>query len=143
MVLYYLDNTLVHYLALIYAFGAPNRLCSSITELKHIEAVKEPYCHSSCFKALGQMLLTNQQMDKLAASHVDFTKCSMLNGTSALGALSIVMIYTLLLLSLTPMYIILMTILPLTHSSHTYVLSLMITPLLTHTHVLSLMITPP
>lgn len=80
--------SLVHYLALIHAFRAPNRLCSSITELKHIKAMKEPYHSSSHFKDLSHMLLTNQQMDKLAASHVDFTKCNMLNKTSALGALS-------------------------------------------------------
>ena len=75
------QHSLIHYVALIHAFGAPNGLCSSITELKHIKAVKEPWCHSSRYKALGQMLLTNQQMDKLAASHVDFTKHGMLRGT--------------------------------------------------------------
>ena len=84
-------HSLVHYVALIHAFGALNRLCSSITELKHIKAVKEPWCHFSHYKALGQMLLTNQQMDKLATSCVDFTKCGMLKGTcldSSLVALS-------------------------------------------------------
>ena len=43
----------------------------------------------------------------------------------------IVTICTLLLLLLTPMYIIPMTILPLTHFSHVCVLSLTLTPLLT------------
>ena len=75
------QHSLVHYLALIRAFGAPNGLCSSITESKHIKAVKEPWRHSSRFEALGQMLLTNQRLDKLAASRVDFTKRGMLNGT--------------------------------------------------------------
>ena len=85
------QHSLVHYLALIRAFGALNGLCSSITESKHIKAVKEPWRQSSCFKALGWMLLTNQQLDKLATSHVDFTKRGMLNGTcteSVLAALS-------------------------------------------------------
>jgi len=38
--------------------GVPltNGLCSSITELKHIKAVKEPWCQSSQYKALIKML---------------------------------------------------------------------------------------
>ena len=43
------QHSLVHYVALICAFSAPNGLCSSITELRHIKAVKEPWCHSSCY----------------------------------------------------------------------------------------------
>ena len=66
------QHSLVHYSDLIHEFGAPNGLCSSITELKHIKAVKEPWCRSSHFEALGQMLLRNQQLDKLAAAQVDF-----------------------------------------------------------------------
>ncbi|KAI6046587.1 hypothetical protein EDC04DRAFT_2864743 [Pisolithus marmoratus] len=50
-----------HYHHLIQEFGAPNGLCSSITELKHIKAVKKPWRHSNHFEALGQMLVTNQQ----------------------------------------------------------------------------------
>ena len=70
-----------HYFQLIRAFGAPNGLCSSITESKHIKAVKEPWRRSSRFNALGQMLLTNQRLDKLAAARVDFTHRGMLQGT--------------------------------------------------------------
>ena len=62
-------------------FGAPNGLCSSITESKHIKAVKQPWRRSSHYEALGQMLLTNQHLDKLAAAHVNFTHCGMLDGT--------------------------------------------------------------
>jgi hypothetical protein len=72
------QHSLVHYKALIRDFGAPNGLCSSITESKHIKAVKEPWRRSNCFEALGQMLLTNQRLDKLAASRVDFQKRGML-----------------------------------------------------------------
>ena len=32
-----------HYPAMIRLFGAPNGLCSSITEAKHIKAIKEPW----------------------------------------------------------------------------------------------------
>ena len=75
------QHSLIHYLKLIRAFGAPNGLCSSITESKHIKAVKEPWRHSSRFEALRQMLLTNQRLDKLAAARVDFTERGMLKGT--------------------------------------------------------------
>ena len=66
------QHSLVHYRFLIQEFGAPNGLCSSITESKHIKAVKEPWRRSSRFEALGQMLVTNQQLDKLAAALVNF-----------------------------------------------------------------------
>ncbi|KAG2035207.1 hypothetical protein BDR03DRAFT_983812 [Suillus americanus] len=66
------QHSLQHYARMIRLFGAPNSLCSSITESKHIKAVKEPWCHSSRYKALGQMLLTNQRLDKIAAAHSDF-----------------------------------------------------------------------
>jgi hypothetical protein len=71
----------IHHTKLIRAFGAPNGLCSSIMESKHIKAVKEPWRCSNHFEALSQMLLTNQCLDKLTASHVDFAKHSMLEGT--------------------------------------------------------------
>jgi hypothetical protein len=54
------QHSLVHYLRSIRAFGAPNGLCSSITESKHIKAIKQPWRRSSRYKALGQILLTNQ-----------------------------------------------------------------------------------
>src|ERR1700735_1188965 len=75
------QHAMTHYREHIPAFGAPNGLCSSITESKHITAVKEPWRRSSRFNALGQMLLTNQRLDKLAAAHVDFSHRRMLTGT--------------------------------------------------------------
>ncbi|KAG1862239.1 hypothetical protein F4604DRAFT_1683910 [Suillus subluteus] len=75
------QDSMKHYHTLIRLFSAPNGLCSSITESKHIKAVKEPWRRSSCYKALGQMLVTNQCLDKLIASHQDFRACGMLNGT--------------------------------------------------------------
>jgi hypothetical protein len=74
------QHSLVHYPFLISEFGAPNGLCSSITESKHIKAVKQPWRRSNHHKALAQMLLTNQRLDKLAASRVDFQARGMLNG---------------------------------------------------------------
>lgn len=70
-----------HYEELIAEFGAPNGLCSSITESKHIKAVKEPWRRSSRYKALSQMLLTNQRLTKLAGARVNFTDRGMLEGT--------------------------------------------------------------
>lgn len=75
------QHSLTHFIQMIRAFGAPNGLCSSITESKHIKAVKKPYRRSSHYEALGQMLLTNQRLDKLAAARVDFQRRGMLNGT--------------------------------------------------------------
>lgn len=72
------QHSLTHYIKNIRAFGAPNGLCSSITESKHIKAVKEPWRCSNRYAALGQMLLINQRLDKLAASRVDFANRGML-----------------------------------------------------------------
>ncbi|KAF8872810.1 hypothetical protein BD779DRAFT_1613747 [Infundibulicybe gibba] len=74
------QHSLPHYHHLTQEFGAPNGLCSSITESKHIKAVKEPWRRSSRFEALGQMLIINQRLDKLAAMRVNFQARGMLNG---------------------------------------------------------------
>jgi hypothetical protein len=75
------QHSIVHYPALIRLFGAPNGVCTSITESKHIRAVKEPWRRSSRNQPLFQMLTTNQRLDQLAAARVDFTARNMLNGT--------------------------------------------------------------
>ena len=75
------QHSLTHYVQLIHAYGAPNGLCSSITESKHIKAVKEPWQHSNHFQALSQMLLTNQHLNKLSTAQADFSDCGMLEGT--------------------------------------------------------------
>ncbi|TFY69251.1 hypothetical protein EVJ58_g533 [Rhodofomes roseus] len=69
-------------------FGALYGLCTSLTENKHIKAVKEPWRRSNRYHALGQMLLTNQRLDKLAAARVDFTARGMLDGTALSEALA-------------------------------------------------------
>jgi hypothetical protein len=92
------QHSLVHYPALIRSFGAPNGLCSSITESMHIIKIKKPYRRSSRYKALGQMLLTNQRLDKLAATFVDFADRRMLEGTCLSDALKLIgMSFTLVL----------------------------------------------
>ena len=72
------QHSLVHYRLNIQDFGAPNGLCSSITESRHITAVKKPWRRSNRYEALGQMLITNQRLDKLAAARVDFIAREML-----------------------------------------------------------------
>ena len=75
------QHSMKHYSYLICQFSAPNWLCSSITESKHIKAVKQPYRHTNCFQALRQMLVINQRLDRFAAAHADLEKCGMLRGT--------------------------------------------------------------
>jgi hypothetical protein len=75
------QHALVHYAKMIRAFGAPNGLCSSITESKHIKAVKEPWRRSNRFNAIEQMVKINQRLDQLAAARVDFQKRGMLTDT--------------------------------------------------------------
>ncbi|KAF8256834.1 hypothetical protein EI94DRAFT_1774813 [Lactarius quietus] len=58
----------------------PNGVCSSITKFKYKESIKGPFCCSSHNEPIGEMLLTNQHLDKLAAARVDFTACRMLKG---------------------------------------------------------------
>jgi hypothetical protein len=82
------QHFLEHYPALIRTFGAPNGLCSSITESKHIKAVKQPWRRSNRYNALGQMLLTNERIDKIAACRVDFVRRGMLADTLSRGRLS-------------------------------------------------------
>ncbi len=73
-----------HYLLMIREFGAPNGLCTSITESKHIKAVKEPWRRSNRFKPLQQMLVNNERMDKLTAARAHFEAKGMLDSETAL-----------------------------------------------------------
>ena len=67
----------------IQLFGSPSGLCSSITESKHIKAVKEPRCWSSRYKALKQNLQVLVWLDKIAALRCHFTSHGTLRGTIA------------------------------------------------------------
>jgi hypothetical protein len=72
------QHALFHLRRQIEDFGAPGGLCSSITESRHITAVKKPWRRSNRHQALGQMLVINQRLDKLAAMHTDFVARGML-----------------------------------------------------------------
>ena len=79
------QHSMMHYICLIQEFGAPNGLCSSITESHHITAVKRPWQHLNHYEPLGQILLTNQRLDKLAAAHVNFVARGMLTEEQKTG----------------------------------------------------------
>lgn len=72
-------HALQHYHEVIQLFGAPNGLCSSITESKHIEAVKKPWRRSNKHNALDQMLTTNQRSSKLTYFRARCTAQGMLS----------------------------------------------------------------
>ncbi|TFK72006.1 hypothetical protein BDN72DRAFT_855779 [Pluteus cervinus] len=76
------QHALQHYITSIRLFGSPNGLCSSITESKHIKAVKEPWRRSNRYKALIQMLRTIDRIDKLGAACADYTHRGMMRGTT-------------------------------------------------------------
>jgi hypothetical protein len=71
-----------HYYYLIQSFGSPNGLCSSITESKHIKAVKNPWHRSSHFKVIAQIVVTLLWLHQMAAAHQHFTSQGMLKGTT-------------------------------------------------------------
>ena len=73
------QHAMAHYRRHIENFGAPNGVCSSITESKHIAAVKRPWRRSSRYNAINQIMVINQRMEKLAAARVQFTSRGMLN----------------------------------------------------------------
>ena len=72
------QHAMVHYHDHIKNFGSPNGLCSSITESKHIIAVKRPWRRSNKHLALRQILKVNERLDKIAAARADFTARGML-----------------------------------------------------------------
>jgi hypothetical protein len=79
------QHALTHYSDSIVLFGSPNGLCSSITEAKHIKAVKEPWRRSSRNKPLPQMLETVMRMEKMhmAALRTIFSRLGMLRGSTS------------------------------------------------------------
>lgn len=74
------QHALVHYVAAIQKFGSPNGLCSSITESKHIEAVKRTWRRSSRDTPIGEMVRSLTRSSKMAAASVEFGRRGMLQG---------------------------------------------------------------
>lgn len=75
------QHSLLHYRNRIRKFGAPNGVCSSITESQHRVLIKPAWRRSNRYNALSQMLLTNQRLDKLAACATDFRARGMLRNS--------------------------------------------------------------
>ena len=73
------QHAMVHYRHHIENFGAPNGLCSSITESRHISAVKRPWRRSSRYNAIHQIMRTNSRAEKLTAARAHFTSRGMLD----------------------------------------------------------------
>jgi hypothetical protein len=74
------QHALDHYITSITLFSSPNGLCTSITESKHIRAVKEPWRRSSRNNALSQMLKMNERLDKLTAARMTCKMHGLLEG---------------------------------------------------------------
>jgi hypothetical protein len=72
------QHAFMYYCHQIEDFSVLGGLCSSITKSRHIMAIKKPWQRSNCYNAMGQMLLTNQQLNKLATMCSDFVTHSML-----------------------------------------------------------------
>ena len=67
----------------IQLFGSPNGLCSSITESKHIEEIKDPWRRSSRHLALYQILKVLLRLQKLLALRRLLRSRGMLRGTTS------------------------------------------------------------
>ncbi|TBU39994.1 hypothetical protein BD309DRAFT_993389 [Dichomitus squalens] len=72
------QHALVHYIRSIRLFGSPNGLCSSITESKHIVAVKRPWRSSNSFHPIQQIVSFNTRLSKMAAARMEFGRRGML-----------------------------------------------------------------
>ena len=88
------QHSLTHYADSICLFGAPNGLCTSITEAKHIKAVKEPWWRMNRHKPLKQMLYITQRLDKLAAMQTNFTNWGMLESVGLWAALEMIGVFS-------------------------------------------------
>ena len=85
------QHAMLHYRELIEDFGAPNGLCSSITEARHIKSVKQPWRRSNRFDAIRQMLLTCQRLERLVAARQYYQSRNWMQGSildAAFGALN-------------------------------------------------------
>jgi hypothetical protein len=61
------QHAMAHYRYLIEQFGAPNGLCTSITEHAHIAAVKEPWRRTNKHEPIAQMIKIHNRLSLLDA----------------------------------------------------------------------------
>jgi hypothetical protein len=81
------QHSMVHYRSLIEEFGAPNGLCSSITESKHITAVKQPWRRSNKNQPMAQMLINLERLDCLECARRRFALEGLLSTSFLLDAM--------------------------------------------------------
>ncbi|KAF8263103.1 hypothetical protein EI94DRAFT_1773032 [Lactarius quietus] len=74
------QHALMHFYHAIHLFGSPNGLCSSITESKHIETMKDTWRRTSRYYAIYQMLRILFCMAKMLALHRRLQRNGMLRG---------------------------------------------------------------
>lgn len=79
------QHSLMHFIRAILDFGSPNGLCSSITESRHITAVKEPWRRSNRYEALSQMLTIINRMDKMLALRCALKLAGLMRGSTTYG----------------------------------------------------------
>lgn len=72
------QHSLIHYGWSIRLFSSPNGLCSSITESKHIYAVKRTWRRSNKNDPIEQMCTTLTRLNKLSAAQIEFGRHGML-----------------------------------------------------------------
>ncbi|KAI1785118.1 hypothetical protein LXA43DRAFT_900463 [Ganoderma leucocontextum] len=72
------QHSLIHYVRSIRLFGSANGLCSSITESKHIYAVKRTWRRSNRNDPIEQMCRTLTRLNKLSAARIEFGRRGML-----------------------------------------------------------------
>ncbi|KAI6009449.1 hypothetical protein F5J12DRAFT_905037 [Pisolithus orientalis] len=82
------QHAMKHYPDLIHLFRVLNGLCTSITESKHIDAVKDPHQQTNCNKLLGQMLIINQCLDNAVAHNINLL-CSEMKQAKTMTDLAI------------------------------------------------------
>jgi hypothetical protein len=75
-------HSMKHFKPGLFLFGSGNGICTSITENKHIAAVKEPWRRSSKNKPMLEMLKTISRLNKLSAARAYFGALGMLTGSS-------------------------------------------------------------
>ena len=73
------NHSLLHYVDSIRLFGSSNGLCSSITESKHIEAVKDTWHRSNRNEPIEQMLRSLTRKNKLSSARIEFGRQGMLH----------------------------------------------------------------
>ena len=71
------QHVIVHYPRFIQQFGAPNGLCTSITESKH-KHVKTAYKHTNRVAPVEQMTKYSERMDKMSAQYTEYQRRGML-----------------------------------------------------------------